>query len=292
MGYVIFTDTSANLPTKMTEEKEIQVIPFTYYIEDEEHTCLDTEAFDGTEYYGLMRKRVRMRTAQINPETYKTYMEPVLRAGQDILYVGMSSGISGSYSSSLLAAQQLREAFPEREIRTIDTLGTSLGEGLPVLRAVECRDAGMSLDETEKTVNAFCQKMYQIFIVDDLINLRQNGRLSNAAAVAGIVLRIKPLLKGNEKGQIVCIGKERGRKRAIAALAARYRALVKDADQQTVGIAHADCLEDAEDLAALLREAAPPKDILTVCYEPVTGSHVGAGTLALFFLSEDGVRYK
>ena len=132
--------------------------------------------------------------------------------------------------------------------------------------------------------------MYQVFLVDDLFNLKQNGRLSNAASIVGTVLQIKPILKGNEQGQIVCIAKERGRRKAIRALADRYKAYVKDAKQQIVGIAHADCAEDAEYLGGLLREAARPKSILSVLYEPVTGSHVGAGTLALFFLGGEDVR--
>ena len=134
--------------------------------------------------------------------------------------------------------------------------------------------------------------MYQVFMVDDLFQLKRLGRLSNAASVVGTVLQIKPLLKGNEQGQIVCIGKERGRRKAIRALAERYRDYVKDAPQQTVGIAHADCPDDAEYLSSLLRESARPKSILTVLYEPVTGSHVGAGTLALFFLGDEDVRSK
>ncbi len=290
MSFVIFTDTSANLPTPMTLEREIGVVPFTYFIEGQEFACLDTEAFDGADFYGKMRSRVKISTSQINPQRYIEYMEPALRAGNDILYIGMSSGISGSYQSALIAAEQLREAYPAREVRTVDTLGASLGEGLVVLKAAEWRDAGLSLDNTVSAVLKMCRCMYQVFMVDDLFNLKQNGRLSNAASIVGTVLQIKPILKGNELGQIVCIAKERGRRKAIRALAERYRDYVKDAPQQTVGIAHADCPDDAEYLSSLLRESARPKSILTVLYEPVTGSHVGAGTLALFFLGDEDVR--
>ena len=290
MSFVIFTDTSANLPTPMTLEREIGVVPFTYFIEGQEFACLDTEAFDGADFYGKMRSRVKISTSQINPQRYIEYMEPALRAGKDILYIGMSSGISGSYQSALIAAEQLREAYPAREVRTVDTLGASLGEGLVVLKACELRDAGLSLDNTVSAVLKMCRCMYQVFMVDDLFNLKQNGRLSNAASIVGTVLQIKPILKGNELGQIVCIAKERGRRKAIRALAERYRDYVKDAPQQTVGIAHADCPDDAEYLSSLLRESARPKSILTVLYEPVTGSHVGAGTLALFFLGDEDVR--
>ena len=292
MSFAIFTDTSANLPTPLTIEREIGVIPFTYFVEGQEFACLDTETFDGADYYGKLRARAKISTSQINPQRYIEYMEPALRAGQDVLYIGMSSGISGSYQSALMAAEQLREAYPAREVRTVDTLGASLGEGLAVLEACDKRDAGLSLDNTVSAVLKMCRCMYQVFMVDDLFNLKQNGRLSNAASIVGTVLQIKPILKGNELGQIVCIAKERGRRKAIRALAERYRDYVKDAPRQTVGIAHADCPDDAEYLSSLLREYARPKSILTVLYEPVTGSHVGAGTLALFFLGDEDVRGK
>ncbi len=290
MSFAIFTDTSANLPTPMTREREISVIPFTYYVDGQEFACLDTEAFDGADYYGKLRSRAKISTSQINPQRYVEHIEPALRAGQDVLYIGMSSGISGSYQSALIAAEQLREAYPEREIRTVDTLGASLGEGLVVLKAADLRDAGTSLDNTVSAALKMCRCMYQVFMVDDLFNLKQNGRLSNAASIVGTVLQIKPILKGNEQGQIVCIAKERGRRKAIHALADHYKAYVKDAPRQIVGIAHADCADDAEYLSGLLREAARPKSVLTVLYEPVTGSHVGAGTLALFFLGDEDVR--
>ncbi len=290
MSYAIVTDTSANLPSAMAREREIGVIPFSYYIEGVEHLCLDTDAFDGADYYGALRRRVKINTSQITPQRYVEHLEPILKEGRDVLYIGMSSGISGSYQSAVIAAEQLREAFPDRKIRTVDTLGASLGEGLVVLKAAEWRDAGMTIDETEDAAKQMSRRMYQVFLVDDLFQLKQLGRLSNAASIVGTVLQIKPLLKGNELGQIVCIGKERGRRRAIRALADHYKALVKDPAQQLVGIAHADCAEDAEFLNGLLREAARPKGVLNVLYEPVTGCHVGAGTLALFFLGDEDVR--
>ncbi len=292
MSYAIVTDTSANLPTALAREKDISVVPFSYYIEDEEFVCLDTDAFDGADYYGKLRDRVKIHTSQITPQRYIEYMEPLLAQGRDVLYIGMSSGISGAYQSAVIAADQLREQFPQRQIRTVDTLGASLGEGLVALKAAQWRDAGLPLAAAEANARSMSRRMYQVFMVDDLFQLRRLGRLSNAASIVGTVLQIKPLLKGNELGQIVCIGKERGRRRAIRALADHYKALVKDPAGQLVGIAHADCADDAEFLNGLLREAARPQGVLNVLYEPVTGCHVGAGTLALFFLGDEDVRSK
>ena len=290
MSYRIFTDTSANLPTDLTEAKGITVVPFSYCLNGEEFMCTDTRSFDGADFYGAIRKHASVSTSQINPFRYEEYMEPVLQAGSDILYIGMSSGISGSFASASVAIEQLRAKYPERDIRAVDTLSASLGEGIVVLKAVEYLESGMDIDEAEKRLNELSRKVCQIFIVDDLMHLRRTGRLSNAVALAGAVLQIKPMLKGNEKGQIVCIKKERGRRRAIESLVKVYENYIKNADEQIVGISHADCAEDAEYLASRLREVAAPKDILTVCYEPVTGSHVGPDTLALFFVGRDGFR--
>ena len=290
MSYRIFTDTSANLPTDLTEAKGITVVPFSYCLNGEEFMCTDTRSFDGADFYGAIRKHASVSTSQINPFRYEEYMEPVLQAGSDILYIGMSSGISGSFASSSVAIEQLRAKYPERDIRAIDTLSASLGEGIVVLKAVEYLEHGMDIDEAEKRLNELSRKVCQIFIVDDLMHLRRTGRLSNAVALAGAVLQIKPMLKGNEKGQIVCIKKERGRRRAIESLVKVYENYIENAEEQIVGISHADCAEDAEYLASRLRSVAAPKEILTVCYEPVTGSHVGPDTLALFFVGRDGFR--
>ena len=290
MSYRIFTDTSANLPTDLTEAKGITVVPFSYCLNGEEFMCTDTRSFDGAGFYGAIRKHASVSTSQINPFRYEEYMEPVLQAGSDILYIGMSSGISGSFASSSVAIEQLRAKYPERDIRAVDTLSASLGEGIVVLKAVEYLEHGMDIDEAEKRLNELSRKVCQIVIVDDRMHLRRTGRLSNAVALAGAVLQIKPMLKGNEKGQIVCIKKERGRRRAIESLVKVYENYIENAEEQIVGISHADCAEDAEYLASRLRSVAAPKEILTVCYEPVTGSHVGPDTLALFFVGRDGFR--
>ena len=207
MGYRIITDTSANLPTPWLEEHSVMVIPFTYLYREKEMTCLDTETFDGHAYYESMRQGEHPTTSQITPQKYTEYMEPVLQAGDDILFIGMSSGISSSFSSAQVAAVGLQEQYPDRAIRLIDTLGASLGEGIPVMKACQMKEEGKGLEETYEYVRGMCTRMCQVFMVDDLMHLRRTGRLSNAAAIVGTVLKIKPLLKGNEKGQIVKIGR-------------------------------------------------------------------------------------
>ena len=290
MMFSIVTDTSANLDCQWLREHDVAAIPFHFYVKGEDRTCLDTQGFDGKSFYDAMRGGERVTTSQVTSQAYLDVMRPMLEAGQDILFVGMSSGISGSYGQAEFAARELREEFPDRKLLLVDTLSASLGEGLHVTRAVECRDQGWTVEDTYDLLMDMRWGMCQVFTVDDLKYLRNTGRLSNVAAIVGMVLNIKPLLKGNEEGKIVSFAKIRGRRRAIMGMAEQYDKLVRDAGEQTIGIAHADCQEDVDYLISLLNANHPPKDILTVMYEPVTGSHVGPGTLALFFFGDRGFR--
>ncbi len=292
MSFRIVTDTSANLPTTLVKSKNIDVIPFSYFSGDKEYVCTDTEAFNGAEFYGKMRLGEKFTTSQINPQKYIDFIEPMLNNGDDVLVLCISSGVSGAFNSLQIAVKELSEKYPERSVFAIDTRGASLGEGIPALKAAEYRDSGMPPEQAAREIQALCKRMYQVFTVDDLMHLKRSGRVNSATAILGTVLNIKPILKGNELGQIVSFDKIRGRKRAFEMLAAKYDELVKNADSQTVGISHADCEEDAKYLEQLIRKNNPPKEILTVCYEPVTGSHVGPGTLALFFEGDDDVRSK
>ena len=286
----IATDTSANLPTAYLQAENITVIPFTFHTDSGEQSCMDTASFDAKAFYTAMRNGEKVTTSQIPPQRFVEYLTPMLQAGEDVLFVSMSSGISGSYASSKMAANQLKEEFPERKIFTVDTYSASLAEGLVVMKAVECRKQGMDIEQTYHLLRSLRHRIAQIFTVGDLRYLKRTGRLSNLEAAVGTVLQIKPLLKGDPEGKIVCFAKVRGRQRAIEEMAKRYAELVVEPETQTVCIAHAECEADAQILASLIRRAKAPKDILIVDYEPVTGSHVGPGALALFFLSDENVR--
>ena len=290
MSFTVFTDTSANLPTPLCRERNIKVLPFSYHIDGNTFTCLNTENFDGAAFYGSIRRGTVVTTSLISPQVYIDAMRPAAKDGQDILFVSMSSGISGSYGASRLAAAELMDEFPGVRVETVDTMGASLGEGFLALIAADLRDAGVSVTDAAADLNQRTVRMCQVCTVDTLVHLRRTGRLRDAAAVVGTVLNIKPLLKGNENGNIVSFAKVRGRRRSIEAIAAQYDRLVENAGDQVIGIAHADCRDDAEYLCTLLRKNNPPKDIMVVDYEPVTGSHVGPGALALFFFGSGDFR--
>ncbi len=291
MSFTIITDSTANIETRTAKEHEIVVIPLSYNIDGKEYVCSDTDSYDDISYYNSIKSGVTVTTSQVNPQTYIDCMEPILRAGQDIIFVGLSSGISGSFNSAMIAREQLLETYPERKIRLIDSLGASLGEGLLVMRAVKCRSNGMSVDEAADYLDSLRHRIYQVFIVDDLMHLKRTGRLSNIGAVVGSVLGIKPLLKGNENGRIVAFEKIRGRMQAIKAMAEKYYALADDTVRELVGISHCGCPEDAAALSELIRKKHPSKEIMIVKHEPVTGSHIGPGSLALYFEGGDNVRY-
>lgn len=289
-NFAILTDSASNLTAKQLRDNDITAIPFPYFLRGKECGCDTLETFDDIAFYAALKNGERVTTSQINPQRYIDFMRPLLEAGKDILFIGLSSGISGAFSSAVMAMEQLSEEFPQRKIELVDSLGASLGEGLMVLRAAELRAEGKTIGETAEEVRIHIEKMYQVFTVDDLMFLKRTGRLSNISAAVGTVLGIKPLLKGNEEGKIVACGKIRGRAKVIAALAEKYGTLVKEPEKQTVGISYCDCKEDAKALAELINKTNPPKKLIVVKHEPATGSHLGPGALALYFEGEKGIR--
>ncbi|MEE1161530.1 MAG: DegV family protein [Acutalibacteraceae bacterium] len=289
-NFAILTDSASNLTAKQLRDNDITAIPFPYFLKGKEYGCELLETFDDMAFYAALRNGEKVTTSQINPQRYTDFMRPLLEGGKDILFIGISSGISGAYASATIAKEQLAEEFPDRKIELVDSLGASLGEGLMVLKAAEYRKEGKSLTETAEEIRVHIEKMYQVFTVDDLMFLKRTGRLSNLSAAVGTVFGIKPLLKGNEEGKIVAFGKIRGRGKVIATLAEKYDKLVKDPETQTVGISYCDCKEDAKALAELINKTNPPKKLIIVKHEPATGSHLGPGALALYFEGEKGVR--
>lgn len=247
---------------------------------------METEIFDDRDYYGKLRSGVRATTSMVAQETYYEAMTRCAAQG-DVLYIGMSSGISGAYGASEAAAARVREEIPNVRIETFDTRGASLGEGLLVLEAARMRKAGASMDEVLSMLRNYRSRMQQVFTVDDLMHLQRGRPGQPVTAMVGSVLQIKPILESDEQGRIIVTGKVRGRKKAIRHLA--DCAAGKDQSQREAADRHRPrgLREDADTLEALIRETCPDAQFLTVKYEPVTGAHVGPGALALFFLGKD-----
>ena len=293
MSFVVLTDSGANIPKHLLEEHNIDIIPFAFFIDGKKTVIPYFEDFNLKNYYEKLGKgEISVKTSQINPEEYQIKFEEYLKNGKDLIYISLSSGISGSYNSSRIAAEELKEKYPDRKIKVIDTKGASMGEGLVAIYAAKLNKAEVSFETAVDKIYEFIENLCQVFTVDDLMYLKRGGRVSTITAAFGTVLNIKPLLKGNENGNIVTNGRVRGRKAAIEALALKYNDFCVNPENQVVAIAHTACEEEAKILADLINKKRPPKEVLVVDYEPMTGAHVGPGAIALFFEAFKGVRLK
>jgi DegV family protein with EDD domain len=228
---------------------------------------------------------VEVKTSLINSETFYQNFLPEVQAGHDLMYVGISSGISGTIQAANLAAQQLMEEYPQK-VEIVDSMGAGLGTGILALKAGDYRSEGLTVTQAAVKLNYDRENLCEYFTVDDLMFLKRTGRVSGVTAAIGTMLQIKPMLRGDEEGKIVVCGKIRGRKRAIAELTDIYRKKAVDPAHHRVAISHGDCLEEAQKLAEAIRAVAEPKELILSMHEPLTGAHVGPGMLAVFFFGD------
>ena len=214
-------------------------------------------------------------------------MEAALAAGKDVLVLAFSSGLSTTYQSAVIAAEELGEKYPERTIRVVDTLCASMGQGLLVWYACKKRDEGLSLDALYSWVMENRLHLCHWFTVDDLMYLKRGGRISAATALVGTMLQIKPLLHVDDEGHLISMSKARGRKAAIDALVRKAQELGAGYDNSTMFISHGDCREDAEFVAEEIRRRFGTTDFTIHYVGPVIGSHTGCGVVALFFVGKE-----
>ena len=285
-SFVVSTDSTCDLPADYLQEHRIPVIPLLYQLDDITYGA-GTD-LDDHEFYEMMRNGKMPTTMAANPESVRSILEPILAEGKDVLHLAFSSGLSSSYSAAAMAAQELSEQYPDRKVIVIDSLCASLGEGLFVYKAVEKRDAGMSITEVAHWLTANRQSFCHIFTVDDLFHLFRGGRVNRATAIIGSLASIKPILHVDFEGHLIPIGKVRGRKKSLAALVDRMDELAKGFEKEntTVFISHGDCLEDAQYVADLVRDRFGIQDIMVNMICPTIGAHSGPGTVALFFMGQ------
>ena len=260
-------------------------MPFSYTVNGREVPYSADTDFNGRAFYEAMRAGAEVKTSMVSMADFCDAFEPWVEKGDAVIYVGMSGGISGTANAAKLAAEELIEQYPSAKIATIDTYAASLGEGLLVIDAAKMIERGDPFLKIVKKLELSRKNMCQFFTVDDLAYLRKGGRISGAAAVVGTVLNIKPMLRGDEVGRIVLCGKIRGFNKSMDALADMYDELALDKGAP-VGIAHADNPEGAQRLEDRLREKGFTGELLKVVYEPVTGAHVGPGTVAVFYMGQ------
>ena len=284
MSYKIITDTCCDFPAHMYEELDLQVVSLSVLYKGETYNSYSEQwlkdLFDG------LRNGESATTSAVNPEGWATAIEPVLAEGKDALVLAFSSGLSATYQSAVIAADELAEKYPDRKIRVVDTLCASLGQGLLVWYACQKRDEGLSLDEVADWVENNKLHLCHWVIADDLMHLKRGGRVSAATAIAGTVLQIKPVIHVNDEGKLISVGKARGRKAAIKTLCDKVGELGIPGANDTIFICHGDCLEDAKVLETMLKEKYGTKNIFIYYIGAVIGSHAGPGTMAVFFLGE------
>ncbi len=287
MAFAIYTDGCSNLPKRLLESLDIRVLPFHYMVDGQSLVYNgDIDSFDAHGYYDSMRAGKVVTTSLLNSESFAQHFRTALEADLDVLYVGMSSGVSGTFQAACMAGSDLTDEFPERKICTVDSLGASLGVGLLACRAADLRAEGKDLLETASILESEVVRLCQFFTVESLSFFHRSGRISHATYALGSVLNIKPLLRGDEEGHIVSCEKCRGRKKAIAAMVEKYRTKAVDPQNNRVFISHGDCPEEAEALAAQVRAIAAPRELIVLPHEPTTGAHSGPGMLALYFLGD------
>ena len=283
--YKILTDSTTDLSPQLVAQTGVTVLPMTYTIGEKSYRN-DPEETDlsSGDFYDMLRGGAMSTTSQINVETFREVAGKMARDGFDVLYVGFSSGLSGTFNSARIAFEDLSAEYPEHKFLAVDSLCASMGEGLLVYHAAQQQKAGRSIEETARWLEENKLHLAHWFTVDDLNHLKRGGRVSGAAAFFGTMLNIKPVLHVDDAGHLIPMEKVRGRKASLDALVAHMEKDAVDPASQTVFISHGDCRADAEYVADLVREKFGTQDIRTHSIGPVIGSHSGPGTAALFYL--------
>ena len=283
-NFRIVTDSGSDLNQSMIDQLNITVVPLMVNFKG---TTQPDNVDNGiSAFYDGLRAGEVATTSAINPNGWEEKIEPILAAGQDVLVIAFSSGLSTTYQSAVIAAEELKEKYPDRSIRVVDSLCASLGQGLLVWYACQKRDQGLSLGELTAWLEENKFNLCHWFTVDDLMYLKRGGRVSAATALVGTMLQIKPVLHVDNEGHLINVAKARGRKASIEALAKKLGELGLEGENSTVFISHGDCIDDAKLLETMLKEHYGVKEVIIGHVGAVIGSHSGPGTLALFFLGE------
>lgn len=288
MSFKVLTDASCNLSVEMLDELGVIYRSLTLVMDGQEvNNYLKDDKFSFKGFYNRLRNKENIKTSLLNAEEFKVMFEEVLTAGDDILAILLSSGISGTYQAAKIAAEDLAEKYPERKIIVIDSLAASIGHGLLVYYAAKMQQDGKSLEETSNFIEENKLKLVHKFTVDDLFFLKRGGRLSGGVAIIGTILKIKPVLHVDNDGKLVSQSKVNGRKKSINALFESMKDNVIDPENQVMAICHGDCIEDAEYLAEKVKKEYGVKEVIINYCDPVIAAHAGPGVLALFYLGKE-----
>lgn len=285
MSYLIVTESTCDLSLAYKEaHQDLLVIPLTYYLNGKEYPD-DGKRLSSKEFYDILRSKAEVTTGQVGIYTFTQAVLPYLKQGMDLLYIGMSSGLSGSYQSAVCAMEELKQEFPHCRMEAIDSHSASMGQGLLVVLALEAKEKGLPYEEVVAISRANQQRLCTWLTVDDLMFVKRGGRLNASTAILGTALGIKPIMHTDERGKLDPIEKVRGRGNSLKALANKIGSL---SEGDTVALCHGDCPDEAKKLEQLIRDQYRFNGRILV--EPigaVVGAHGGPGALAVFFLGEN-----
>ena len=291
--FQIFVDSAANLPAEEVRKYGINVISFVNFVNGESIVNFDInltpeeERELGTKFYNSIREGAQVKTSLVNQADFMEHFEPVLKNGEDIIYISLSKNISGTYNAAKLAKEDLMEDYPDRKIYLVDSLNASLAQGILAVYACQMKEKGMDVEEVARVLTDSVVNMNGVFTVGDLKYLAASGRIHSATAVVGNVLSIKPILRGNKEGFIVQFKKTRGRKKSLDELVDLVCDNIVEPQKQIVGIAQADAYEESLYIVDKIKERVNPKGFINTSYDYCTGAHVGPDAIALFFIGND-----
>lgn len=280
--FIISADSTVDLPLEFLKEKNVPIVSLSYNIDGTIYK--DGEGLTTKEFYDKIREGAMPTTSQVNPEQAKELFEPILKEEKDILHIAFTSGLSGTYNSCRIAAEELSEEYPDRKIIVVDSLCAASGGGLLLYKALELKEQGKTLDEIATWVEANKLHVCHDVTVDDLFHLHRGGRVSKTSAVLGTIIKIKPIIHVNDEGKLIVIGKERGRKKALQTLVERMEEKSQGFENNIVMITHGDSLEDAEYVKGLIEEKFGIHNIMINPLGTVIGSHTGPGVISIFYM--------
>lgn len=280
--FVIFADSACDMTADTLREWGVKYVSLTFKFADSDREYLNGD-MPTKEFYDKMREGGVATTSAANMETFKDAFRPVLADGKDIFYLGFSSGLSTTYNSARMAAEELKEEFPERTVVCVDSLSASAGYGLLLYFAVEAKKAGKSIEEIAAICEERREGLCHWFTVDDLKYLKRGGRISPTVALVGTLLGIKPVLHMDNEGHLINVTKVRGRNAALAALADQIAEKANGKPDSPIYICNADCPDDVETLKKMIMDKYNLPVDMVVDVGTVIGAHSGPGTIAVFF---------
>ena len=287
MQYEIFTDSSANLTNELIDKYDINIISLIFISQNKEYLSYVKNADnDLKKFYDMLRNKEELSTSCANTNTFIEAFEPVLKQGKDLIYIGFSSALSGTYCAGEQAAESLKKLYPKRKILYLNTLAASLGEGLLVLYAARMREAGKTLDEVYSWLEENRLKVCHYFTVDDLFFLFRGGRVKKSNYLIANIISLKPIMHMDDFGRLIPLYKVIGRRKSISCLADMVIKNIVEPEKQTVCISHGDCINDVNVLIEKINSVITVKEWIINYVDPVVGAHSGPGTIAIFFLGE------